>query len=136
LQVTAKARITIACAVLLVIAVLFETMRSSASSIPSVTYSQFVKQVQAGQVASAVVLEGDSGVTRLTCGLKDGRAMQTVLPSDYRHALSAMQQHAVDVEIRASTSNPLRSALPFMLLLGAWFFLIARTLRFGRNLRR
>ena len=55
--------------------------------------------------------------------------MRTVLPSDYRDALVAMQDKLVNIEIQDSSSGPLRpilNAAPFLLLLGVWSFLVIR----------
>jgi ATP-dependent Zn protease len=61
--------------------------------------------------------------------LKDGKTVRTVLPSDYRDAVAAMQDNMVNVEIRDSSSGPLRlfiNATPFLLLFGVWIFLMRK----------
>jgi hypothetical protein len=72
---------------------------------------------------------GNSGAIQAICRLKDGNAVRTVLPSDYRDALVAMQNKLVNVEIRDSSSGSLRlvmKATPFFLLLGVWILLAIR----------
>lgn len=93
-----------------------------------VTYSQFLQQVQAGQVAS-VVIEPGSQANPVICRLKDGNSVRTVLPSDYRDAIAAMQAKLVNIEIQDSASGwiPLLiNATPFLLLLGFWIFMLGR----------
>jgi hypothetical protein len=48
---------------------------------------------------------------------------RTVLPSDYREALAAMEESLVDIEIQ-SARFPLLSAAPFLLLLAVWVCLM------------
>jgi cell division protease FtsH len=92
------------------------------------TYSQFLQQVQAGQVSKATIV-AESGANPVTYSLKNGSRIGSVLPHDYRDALEAMQQKMVDVEIRdASTQWPrvAANASPFLILLGFWFFMMNR----------
>jgi ATP-dependent Zn protease len=99
-----------------------------------VTYSQFLERVRTGQIASVILMGSNSGATEAICRLKDGNAVRTVLPSNYRDALVAMQDNQVNVEIRDSASGPLQlflKASPFFLLLGVWIFLIIRKLPNG-----
>jgi cell division protease FtsH len=93
------------------------------------TYSQFLQQVQAGQVSKATIEAAQSGANSVTYSLKNGSRIGSVLPHDYRDALEAMQQKMVDVEIRdASTQWPrvAANASPFLILLGFWFFMMNR----------
>jgi ATP-dependent Zn protease len=93
------------------------------------TYSQFLEKVRTGQIASVIIMGSNSGAIQAHCRLKDGEAVGTVLPSDYRDAMVAMQDKMVDVEIRDSFSNFLRlftNAAPFFLLLTVWIFLMIR----------
>ena len=72
----------------------------------------------------------NSGAIQAICRLKDGNAVRTVLPSDYRDAMVAMQDKLlVNVEIKDSSSGSLQlliKATPFLLLLGVWIFLVIR----------
>lgn len=124
-----KARIAIICAVLICVAGVLWMATASQRSLPTLTYSQFLEKVRTGQIASVIVMGSNSGAIQAICRLKDGRAMRTVLPSDYRDAMVAMQDKLVNVEIRDSSSGPLRlfiNATPFFLLLGVWIFLMIR----------
>lgn len=71
----------------------------------TLTYSQFLEKVRTGQ-----------------------NAEQTVLPSDYRDAMAAMQDKLVNIEIRDSSSGPLQLLYysPFILILAVWIFLVRK----------
>jgi ATP-dependent Zn protease len=85
--------------------------------------------VQAGQVRKATIVSAQTGANPVTYSLKDGSRVDSVLPQDYRDALGAMQQKMVDIEIRDPSSQWLRvlgNAMPFLILLGFWFFMMNR----------
>lgn len=123
-----KSNIAIVCAVLICLTgVLWTT--GSRRGLTKLTYSQFLEQVRAGQVASVIVVGSNSGAAQATCRLKGGNTVRTVLPSDYRDAMVAMQDKLVNVEIQESSSGALRSfinAAPCLLLLGVWIVLVIR----------
>jgi ATP-dependent Zn protease len=124
---SSKAKIAIICAVLICVAGVLWMATTSRRSSATLTYSQFLEKVRTGQIASVIVLGSNSGAVQAICRLKDGNAGRTVLPSDYRDALVAMQDKLVNVEIRDSSSEPLRlliNAMPFLLLLGLWIVLL------------
>ncbi len=92
---------------------------------PSITYSQFIQEVQAGRVGAVKILGGDLGAQAATVRLKDGTAEQTILPLDYSAALTAMQQAMVNVEIQDTSKSPARLAInaaPFLILLAVWVY--------------
>jgi ATP-dependent Zn protease len=123
-----KAKIAIICVVVICLASVLLTSGSRRGP-TMMTYSEFVAQVRAGRVASATVIGSNSGATQATCHLKDGNTVGTVLPSDYRDAMAAMQDKLVNIEIQGSSSGPLRpivNAAPFLLLLAVWIFLVIR----------
>jgi|ERR1039458_4781184 ATP-dependent Zn protease len=130
-----KARIAIICAVLICVAGVLWMATARHRSLTTLTYSQFLEKVRTGQIANVIVMGSDSGAIQAICRLKDGNAVRTVLPSDYRDAMVAMQDKLVNVEIRDSSSGPLRlfiSAMPFLLVLGVWMFLVIRKFPNGR----
>src|ERR1700710_146770 len=93
------------------------------------TYSQFLQQVQNGQVNKAVIVAAPPGGGPGPFTLRDGRKVESVLPSDYRDALDAMRQKMVDIEIRDASSQLARvlaSSTPFLILLGFWAFAMYR----------
>lgn len=93
------------------------------------TYSQFLRQVQSGEVNRATIVADHGAANPVTYRLKDGALMRAVLPPDYRDALEAMQQKMVDIEIRDASSQwprVLANSAPFLILLGFWFFMLNR----------
>ena len=125
------------CAVVICLAAVWWTATRKDRGQTTLTYSQFLERVRAGQVASVIVIGSNSGANDATCRLKDGSITRTVLPSDYRDAMIAMQDKLVNVEIRDSSSGSLQllmRATPFLLLLGVWIFLVIR--KFPNGLRQ
>jgi cell division protease FtsH len=93
------------------------------------TYSQFLQQVESGQVSSAMIVASHTGPSQVNYGLRNGNKVQTVVPSDYRGVLEALQRKMVNIEIRDASSEWLRmlaNATPFLVLLGLWFFMMRR----------
>src|ERR1700735_4085763 len=64
------------------------------------TYSEFLQQVQSGQVNSAVIVAANTGTDEVIYRLKNGSELKTVVPSGYREVLDAMEQNKVNIEIR------------------------------------
>lgn len=86
------------------------------------TYSEFLEQVQAGEVTKATITSADSGATPVTYSLKSGARLQTIVPRDYNEALAAMRAKLVNVEIRNSPGgwSFALNSLPFLSLLAFW----------------
>src|SRR5229473_1982750 len=95
-----KTKIAIICAVLICLAGALWMAQTSQPSSTTLTYSQFLEKVRTGQIASVIVMGSNSGAIQAICRQKDGNTEQTVLPSDYRDALAAMQEKQVNFEIR------------------------------------
>jgi ATP-dependent Zn protease len=100
---------------------------------PAATYWQFLSHVQAGEVKKATVTVGaGSGTDQIAYTLANGSTIETVIPSDRREAMAAMQAKAVDIEIRDGSTTPTRlltNSIPFLLLLGVWVFMMSRGMR-------
>ena len=93
----------------------------------TISYSQFLQQVEAGRVAGVKISAGNSGADAAKVRLKDGATNQTVLPADYSVALAAMQQRMVNVEIQDAGANSMSlalNAIPFLILLAVWVLLM------------
>jgi ATP-dependent Zn protease len=100
------------------------------------TYSQFLDELRAGQVASAIVVPGRAAPTFYK--LKNGTTQATVLPSDYRDDITAMREELVNIEIQDPSSSPLAvlgNAAPFLILLSVWMFLMYRMRKGKGDLR-
>lgn len=124
-----RGKVAITCAALICLAVVLRIATTGQRSLTTYTYSQFLDQVHRSQIAGVVIIASKSGAVEATCRLKDGKAARTVLPSDYRDALLAMQDKLVNIEIRDPSAGPLRllmNATPFLLLLGVWVVLMIR----------
>lgn len=115
--------------VLIAVAALMWVVSRNQPTAVRASYSQFLQQVQAGQVSKATIVATQSGANQVTYSLKDGSLVDSVLPQDYRDVLEAMQQKMVDIEIRDASTQWLRvaaNASPFLILLGIWFFMMNR----------
>jgi ATP-dependent Zn protease len=125
---SSKRTIAIICAGLICAALVLWMSVARRGGLTTVSYSQFLERVRAGQVAS-VVVKPDSGAADAVFRLMDGGSARTVLPSDYRDALATMQEKRVDIEIRDAGSGApqvLAKASPFLVLLAIWIVLLIR----------
>jgi ATP-dependent Zn protease len=116
--------------VLMVVATLVGAIVKTRSAQATATYSQFLQQVEAGQVRSAVIAATREDANRVTYELTRGGTLQTVVvPSDYRKILDLMQQKMVDIDIRDGDLQWPRivmNASPFLILLAVWFVMMGR----------
>jgi ATP-dependent Zn protease len=131
---TAKMKIAIVFAALLIAAAAVWMMVGSHRSQPTITYTQFMERVRAGQVAG-VEIAGNLGASPATIRLKNGETTQTVLPLDYSGALALLEERLVNVEIRDDSTSPLHwlvNATPFFVLLAVWVVLMLNRRRFLR----
>jgi cell division protease FtsH len=122
---------------LLCAAVLVWTFAAQRSGQSTISYSQFLQQVDAGRVAEVKISAGNSGADPARVRLMTGAVAQTVLPADYSVALAAMQQRMVNVEIQNADANPTRlliNATPFLILLAVWVFFMLNRGLLGRGL--
>jgi cell division protease FtsH len=116
--------------VLMVVATLVGAIVKTRSAQATTTYSQFLQQVESGQVRSAVIAATREDANRVTYELTRGGTLQTVVvPSDYRKILDLMQQKMVDIDIRDGDLQWPRivmNASPFLILLAVWFVMMGR----------
>jgi len=101
-----RARFAVICAVLIYVAGVLWLAATSQHFSTALTYSQFLEKVRTRQIGSAIVMGRNAGAIQAICRLKDGNAARTILPSDCRDAMAAMQEKLVDVEIRDASSGP------------------------------
>jgi len=59
------------------------------------TYSEFLQQVQAGEVSKATIAVAEAGANPVTYRLKSGSEWLTIIPENYQDALAAMQNKLV-----------------------------------------
>jgi ATP-dependent Zn protease len=124
-----KARTVVFWFVLIGVAALLWAVMRTGQNPPKATYSQFLQQVEAGQVNKSVIVDVHNGANPATYTLKDGSKARTMLPWDYRGALEAMQQKMVNIEIQDASSQWIRVLLnagPFLVLLAFWVWMMNR----------
>ena len=87
------------------------------------TYSEFLQQVQSGEVVKATIPVAEYGANPVMYTLKDGARMESIVPRDYKDTVAAMRAKLVNVEIRDIPSQRwvfLKNATPFLVLLSFW----------------
>ncbi|MGV3575466.1 MAG: ATP-dependent zinc metalloprotease FtsH [Devosia sp.] len=113
---------------------LFQVFQSSTRtmSVGEKSYSQFVTDVDAGRVSSVTITNDVvSGV------LNDGTRFETIVP-DGADMISRLEAQSVSITARAPESSPfwsilLSSWLPFIVIIGVWFFFIRQMQGGGRG---
>lgn len=98
--------------------------QSSSRDIPEISYSEFMSQVGAGNVAT-VTINGTnaSGIYR------NGSRFSVVVPTSQDSMLAALQQKGVEVRYTDANSSPaswLINLAPLTLLAVLWFYMIRR----------
>ena len=113
---------------------LFQVFQSSTRSISvsDKSYSQFVSDIDASRVSSVTITNNTvSGV------LNDGTRFETIIP-DGADVISKLEDHNVSITARQPESSPfwsilLSSWLPFLVIIGVWFFFIRQMQGGGRG---
>ncbi|RUT34664.1 ATP-dependent metallopeptidase FtsH/Yme1/Tma family protein [Arsenicitalea aurantiaca] len=113
---------------------LFQVFQSSTRSISVAdkSYSQFVSDVDAGRVTSVTITENV-----VTGTLNDGTRFETVLPQG-ADIVNRLEERGISITARAPESSPfwsilLSSWLPFLVIIGVWFFFIRQMQGGGRG---
>jgi cell division protease FtsH len=117
--------------ILIVILLVFVAQRlvvSSEPSAPAPTFSEFIQQIEAGQVAKATI-EVESQEVKVT--LKDNTTFTTGYPDEYSETLvQELETANVPFSVKGIPSSPWWSSLiwlaPFILFIGFWIFLMNR----------
>ena len=113
---------------------LFQVFQSSTRtmSVGEKSYSQFVTDIDAGRVSSVTITNDVvSGV------LDDGTRFETIVPAG-ADLISRLEARNVSITARAPESSPfwsilLSSWLPFIVIIGVWFFFIRQMQGGGRG---
>ncbi|MEO7635708.1 MAG: ATP-dependent metallopeptidase FtsH/Yme1/Tma family protein, partial [Sphingomicrobium sp.] len=111
--------------------VLFVQMMDGGARAPageSIAYSEFVRQVDEGNVRSATMATGTSGNSAITGKLGNGETFRTVAPAGTKVA-DKMVDKGVAVQVKAEEQSSiwlymLYNSLPFLLILGISFFVM------------
>ncbi|HZY48615.1 MAG TPA: ATP-dependent zinc metalloprotease FtsH, partial [Devosia sp.] len=113
---------------------LFQVFQSTTRnvSVSDKSYSQFVTDVDAGSVTSVTIV--DNIVQGI---LKDGTRFETVIPQN-TDIVSRLQDRGVNITAKEPESSPfwsilLSSWLPFLVIIGVWFFFIRQMQGGGRG---
>jgi cell division protease FtsH len=134
--------------VALVAMALFQLMNSQRSAMQEFTYSAFKQQLQAGNVKNVVVYDGKQLEGEFaTPVLQDGRKAKNftvLLPiKDSESLLNQLEQAGVPIsakEPKIGIANFLIAALPWIVIIGLWVFLLrqlqaggSRAFSFGKS---
>ena len=113
---------------------LFQVFQSStrSTSVADKSYSQFVTDVEAGSVTSVTPRSGPN-----TRALRDGTRFETVLPEG-AEIINRLEDKGVSITAQPLESSPfwsilLSSWLPFIVIIGVWFFFIRQMQGGGRG---
>ncbi len=113
---------------------LFQVFQSSTRSVSvsDKSYSQFVTDVEAGTVQSVTITDNV-----VTGTLRDGTRFETILPQG-ADVVSRLEDRGVQITARAPDTSPfwsilLSSWLPFLVIIGVWFFFIRQMQGGGRG---
>jgi cell division protease FtsH len=113
---------------------LFQVFQSTSrtSNVGEKSYSQFVSDVDAGRVTNVTITNNVvSGV------LNDGTRFETIIPQG-ADLVTRLEERNVGITARAPESSPfwsilLSSWLPFIVIIGVWFFFIRQMQGGGRG---
>ena len=113
---------------------LFQVFQSSTRSISVAdkSYSQLVEDVDAGNISSVTITNDViTGITR------DGAKFETVVPQG-ANIISKLEDRGVQITAREPEGSPfwgvlLSSWLPFLVIIGVWFFFIRQMQGGGRG---
>lgn len=113
---------------------LFQVFQSSTRtmSVGEKSYSQFVSDIDAGRVSSVTITDDVvNGV------LDDGTRFETTIPAG-ADVITRLENQDVSITARAPESSPfwsilLSSWLPFIVIIGVWFFFIRQMQGGGRG---
>ncbi|SFZ83576.1 membrane protease FtsH catalytic subunit [Devosia enhydra] len=113
---------------------LFQVFQSSTRSVSVAdrSYSELVSAVNAGSVSSVTITDNI-----VTGTLRDGSRFETVVPAG-ADIVSRLEERGVAITARAPDTSPfwsilLSSWLPFIVIIGVWFFFIRQMQGGGRG---
>ncbi|MBU1175841.1 MAG: ATP-dependent zinc metalloprotease FtsH [Alphaproteobacteria bacterium] len=101
-------------------------------SVAETSYSEFISDVNSGSVTSVTITDNIvSGI------LRDNTRFQTTIPNG-ADVVSRLEDHGVSITAREPESSPfwsilLSSWLPFIIIIGVWFFFIRQMQGGGRG---
>ena len=101
---------------------------SRASTGQAIAYSEFIHQVDEGNVRSVNMATGSSGNSQITGKLESGEVFHTTAPAD-ANVSDRLIQKGVAVQVKAEEQSSiwlymLYNSLPFLLILGISYFVM------------
>jgi cell division protease FtsH len=113
------------------IILLWSLLQSPAAGKKDVTFSEFMTEVEQGNVESVTIQENQvNGRT------KDGQSFKTVLPSGYADLIKILRDNKVDIVVKDTNRSPILSILlslsPILLIVLFWIFFM-RQMQAGGN---
>jgi cell division protease FtsH len=114
-----------------IIILLWSLLQSPAAAKRDVTFSQFMSQVEQGNVEKVTIQENQlSGV------FKDSQAFKTTLPAGYADLIKILRENKVDIVVKDTSRSPLFSILlswfPILFIILLWVFFM-RQMQAGGN---
>ncbi|VAW18205.1 Cell division protein FtsH [hydrothermal vent metagenome] len=113
---------------------LFQVFQSSTSTVrmSERTYSQFVSDIEAGKISSVTITND-----KVTGTLKDGSKFETLVPKG-TDIVKRLEAGGVNITAAEPDTSPfwtilLSSWLPFLVIIGVWFFFIRQMQGGGRG---
>ncbi|SMQ74778.1 membrane protease FtsH catalytic subunit [Devosia lucknowensis] len=113
---------------------LFQVFQSSTRtmSVAEKSYSQFVSDIDAGRVTTVTITDNV-----VSGQLQDGTRFETIIP-DGADVITKLENRDVNITARAPDTSPfwsilLSSWLPFLVIIGVWFFFIRQMQGGGRG---
>jgi len=113
---------------------LFQVFQASTGSmrVTERTYSQFVSDVEAGNVSSVTIADD-----KVTGVLNDNTVFETLIPNG-ADIVNRLEARGVDITAAQPDTSPfwsilLSSWLPFLVIIGVWFFFIRQMQGGGRG---
>jgi cell division protease FtsH len=123
-------------AILVVVILLWNTVQAGRTQKANLTFSEFMEQVENGNVAEVEIRGQDlSGTFRGSDRYREGDAFTTYAP-DYPGLVDELRAASVEIKAAEPKTNPLLQFLfgwaPFLLLFGLWIFFM-RQMQTGGN---
>jgi len=114
-----------------VIILLWSLLQSPSSTKKTVTFSQFMSEVQQENVDDVTIQDN-----QVTGTYKDGQAFKTVLPASYTDLVKVLMANKVNITVKETSKSPLFSILiswfPILLIILFWVFFM-RQMQAGGN---
>ncbi len=113
---------------------LFQVFQSTGSTVSTTerTYSEFIADVDSGNVGNVTIVDN-----KINGVMRDGAQFETTLPEG-TNIVDRLESNGVQIKVSEPESSPfwtilLSSWLPFIVIIGVWFFFIRQMQGGGRG---